>query len=140
MTTKPTKLDQKLQDGIAILIRNGVTVEVAAQATGISESTFYAWMERGEQAQSGAFREFYEAIEQARGQSESLQVVRVSQAAQRGSWQAAAWLLERRHPERWAKPTGRKQKSGDNDDSASENPFDQLDELTPRRQARQNGS
>ena len=97
-------------------------------------------MDRGEEAKSGAYRDFYLAVEQARAEAESIQVVRVSQAANNGSWQAAAWLLERRHPERWAKATDRRKLNDGDDEQKPDNAFDQLDEFTARRQARQGGS
>ena len=34
-----------------------------------------------------------------------MNVGRIVQAAQNGRWQAAAWWLERKHPERWAQHT-----------------------------------
>lgn len=129
------KLDDELRDRIALLIRAGVTVEIAAQAAGIAESTFYEWMERGRDAQSGQFREFYEAIEQARGEAESTRVVQIAQAANRGSWQAAAWMLERRYPERWVKPSRSQLAKGDEPEQPDD-PFERLDELAERRQAR----
>lgn len=39
--------------------------------------------------------------------SESQFVAVVEESARDGSWNAAAWLLERRFPERWLKPTER---------------------------------
>ena len=40
--------------------------------------------------------------------SESQLIAVVEDAARRGSWNAAAWLLERRFPERWLKATERR--------------------------------
>jgi hypothetical protein len=39
--------------------------------------------------------------------AEPLLVAAVQAAVMRGSWQAAAWVLSRRWPERWAAPAGR---------------------------------
>jgi hypothetical protein len=56
-------------------------------------------------------------------------------AAGAHDWRACAWLLERRHPERWASPTLRRRswqpavrESVDEDD-----PFREVDELARRR-------
>jgi len=52
--------------------------------------------------------------------SESQLVASVEGSARDGSWNAAAWLLERRWPERWLKPAERRSKppSPGNDDDA----------------------
>jgi hypothetical protein len=39
--------------------------------------------------------------------AEPLLVAAVQAAVMRGSWQAAAWVLSRRWPQRWAAPAGR---------------------------------
>ena len=55
--------------------------------------------------------------------SESQLVAAVEDSARDGSWNAAAWLLERRWPERWLKPTERQSKPPsprDNDDAFAE--------------------
>jgi len=39
--------------------------------------------------------------------SESQLLAVVEASARAGSWNAAAWLLERRWPERWVKPSAR---------------------------------
>jgi transposase len=128
MTRRPTKLTPEVQERIAVLIRAGNTVEVAAGATGIGRGTFYEWMARGEKdgAANRPHRNFRAAIEQARNESEAAMVARIAKAASNGSWQAAGWLLERRYPERWTKreqmPKGEE--------------GDRLDELTARRVAR----
>lgn len=132
MAGRPTKLTRVVCERIALLIRSGNTVEVAAAAAGISEASFFAWMDRGEEADTGIYREFYDAIEQARAESEALQVERISRAANNGSWQAAAWLLERRYSERWAKPADRRKLASDDTEKPAD-AFEEFDELAPRR-------
>jgi hypothetical protein len=62
--------------------------------------------------------------------SEAQLVAFVEGSARSGSWNAAAWLLERRWPERWLKPAERRSKPppGDNDDA-----FAEIIELSRRR-------
>lgn len=140
MAGRPTKLTAALRKKMALLVRAGNTVEVAAQACGISERTFYNWMEQGEAAKTGAYHDFYVAVEEARATFEATHVATIAAAAQRGSWQAAAWLLTHRHPERWGTATER-MRSGDEDTHAEpQDGFEELDELAPRRAARQNGT
>jgi Bacteriophage Sf6, terminase small subunit-like len=94
MAGQPTKFSPELQERICQLIRVGTTIDIAAEATGISRASFFNY-----QRQHPRFRE---AVEQARAEAEAILVGRVHKAAQAGSWRAACWLLERQWPERWA--------------------------------------
>jgi transposase len=80
-----------------------MTHEMAARAAGISEATFYRWLQRGENSKSGIFREFCEAVKNAEAEAEAELLSFIIEQARSGTWQAAAWILERRHPERWAR-------------------------------------
>lgn len=135
---RPSKLTEDAQRTICRLIEVGNTVEVAADAAGIGEETFYGWMRRGERSgkANAPHREFRAAIEQARATAEATMVTRIAKAAANGSWQAAAWLLERRAPERWAK--GREGKNDDGDEAERpKNPAAAIrDDLAQRRAAR----
>lgn len=89
-------------------IRSGIPPESAAEATGIGSSTYYRWMELGEErfeagklrrARAG-FREFREAVTRARAEAEAIHVAHVAGASSK-DWRAAAFLLERSYPQRW---------------------------------------
>ena len=74
----------------------GMTYKLLARAIGISESTFHDWQRRGRQGLapwSGFVAELDDA--EAEGARRLLEVIR--DAATAGQWQAAAWILERRH-------------------------------------------
>ena len=58
-------------------------------------------------------------------------VVAIAKAAQRGNWHAAAWLLERRWPERWGRPTERAGRWP----PPTQDEFAEVDELAARRRA-----
>jgi hypothetical protein len=64
-----------------------------------------------------------------RAEHEGILVAQLGRAAARGSWRAAAWMLERQYPERWALPA---------DPPAPEDAdgVDALDELAERRRGR----
>jgi len=89
-------------------IRSGIPIETAALSTGVSSSTYYRWMALGEDRWSDGklhrarpqFREFREAATRARAEAESMNVALVLKGAS-ADWRAAAWYLERSHPERW---------------------------------------
>ncbi|MGZ4254810.1 MAG: hypothetical protein ACXVS6_22675 [Solirubrobacteraceae bacterium] len=61
--------------------------------------------------------------------AEPVLVARVAQAAQH-NWRAAAWLLERRHPERWGRGAEPAPAFPGGD------PFAEVDELAQRRRGR----
>jgi len=96
---RPTKLTPDVRDRIATMIQAGAYAEQAARAAGISSSTYYSWMERGERP----FSEFSETIKTAEAVAEQQRVQHIHHAADAGTWQAAAWWLERRFPARWGR-------------------------------------
>lgn len=99
---RPTKLTPELQEKILTAIRAGNYVETAAAHCGINKVTLYDWMKRGAAEESGIYREFSNAIEKAWADAEVRDVALLAKAAQE-NWQAIAWRLERRHPDRWAR-------------------------------------
>lgn len=99
---RPTKLTPEIQERICAAIQQGNYAFVAARCAGISESTFYSWLDRGAREKRGAFAEFLESIKKAESIAEAGAIEVVRNASQQ-SWQAAAWWLERKYPERWAR-------------------------------------
>lgn len=127
-------LTQETIDAIAKGIRLGLTHEDAARYAGISRATFYQWKKLGQEPNAPApYVEFAEAVEQAEVQGQAISLAAIHQAARGGAeitetrkvykfgqlverreqqkqalpqWQAAAWLLSHRFPQRWgAQPT-----------------------------------
>lgn len=120
----PTKLIPDLQKRICDLVRVGHAPYVAARLCGVHHSTHYDWMERGESGEE-VYSEYSEAVKKAESESEELLLAEIrkhaagievyrtkevvkptgvevtSETKQQRSWQAAAWILERRFPERW---------------------------------------
>lgn len=138
---RPSKHSPEVERLIVSLLEAGNTVETAAGAAGISPETFYDWMRRGlrDGKRDAKFRAFRAAVEQARSMAEATLVTRISKAAANGSWQAAAWLLERRSPEQWLKPTERGNARGNKLPDEPRDPFAELDtedEVAKRREAK----
>ena len=112
---RPSKLTPALQTRIVELIRGGSFSAQAAAACGISESTYYSWTKSGRAAEAKQqeglklsqadkrYLEFLKAIKEAEAQSEARNVMLIQKAANNGTWQAAAWYLERKFGSRWAK-------------------------------------
>lgn len=86
-----------------------------AGALGIGRRTFYTWLQKGEEdyerGVSSLYRQFYEAMEESRSIAETEAVKGILEAGKK-QWQALAWFLERRYPERW----GQKKRGDDSDD------------------------
>jgi transposase len=98
---RPTKLTPELQKEIVGYIEAGNYIEVACEAAGISQSTFFDWKARGAKKQP-LYSEFLEAVKKAESKAEIRNVVVIQKAAQE-NWQASAWYLERKHAERWGR-------------------------------------
>lgn len=96
---RPSKLTLKLTREIAHLLSQGNFVETACDAVGIAKSTFYAWMELGELSENTEHVKFSDAIKRAVATAEIVSVGDVRDKVD--NWQAQAWWLERRYPDRW---------------------------------------
>jgi transposase len=102
--SRPTKLTPEVQEKIVQALQAGNYQETAARYAGISEPTFYRWMADAlDDNAPKELREFREAVENARAAAEVRSVALIQQAAQNGTWQAAAWFLERSHAHRWGR-------------------------------------
>ena len=91
---RPTKYDEDRRRRIVEAVAGHCSRRGAADKAGIGESTLYEWMRK--------YPEFAEAVKKADGNAENKAVNAVVDAFE-DHWQAAAWWLERRHPERWGK-------------------------------------
>lgn len=125
---RPTRLSGELIRRVAEVIRAGNYIETACAMLGISKTTYYKWLRDAAKGAGGLVSEFAHAIEKASAEAESAALARIENAGKgiattktkRTSksdgtveesieqsvvryWQADAWRLERRHPERWAR-------------------------------------
>lgn len=100
---RPTKLNPETQAKLVQAIQMGATYELAAQYAGITYNSFNNWMKEGESAKSGIYLELFQAVKEAEGRAAVGWLVKIEKAASDGSWQAAAWKLERRYPQTYGK-------------------------------------
>ena len=96
-----SKLTPELQDKILLHLRVGAYVETAAACAGIHKDTFYEWMKKGARGLA-PYRAFADSVHKAVAESESRDLATILKAAQ-SQWQAAAWRLERRFPEKYGR-------------------------------------
>ena len=110
-----SKLTEEREKLILEEIRAGSYLEIACQQAGISDDTYYNWMNRGKKelervAQSPGRRvrrserkyvNFYLNVCEANAFSED-ELVKLWRRAAPKDWRAAAEFLARRYPERWS--------------------------------------
>lgn len=77
-------------------IRLGLSMTDACAIVGISDETYYAWCKN--------HLEFLEGVKKARAECKQMCIATIQKASIK-SWQAAAWLLERKHPEEFGMRT-----------------------------------
>jgi hypothetical protein len=92
---RPSKRTPECEARLLDALRAGNTRKAACHYAGIGVQTLDDWRDR--------FRDFRDAIEKAEGDAEVRMVAQIAQAAQTGTWQAAAWWLERRRPDDYAR-------------------------------------
>lgn len=101
-TRKVRTLFHVVRDPLITRIRNGSPIKEACASVGIQRDTYYKWMQRGEAATSGEYRDFYNDVEKAKADSIMESIIVVRKAAKE-NWQAAAWWLERRLPQEFGR-------------------------------------
>ena len=113
---RPSKLTPEIQEEILRVIKSGNYIETACAYVGINKSTFYEWLKRGAREKDRVAKnprakvrksekpyvDFHNAVEKALAQAEIRDVAIIGKAAEE-NWQAAAWRLERKFPERWGR-------------------------------------
>jgi transposase len=66
---RPTKLTAEVHRQVIAYVRAGAFSWVAAEAAGVSRTTFYRWLQRGDKEGRGAYHEFAEEVRQAQAQA-----------------------------------------------------------------------
>jgi hypothetical protein len=76
-------------------IKLGATYKLACDYAGIDQSTFHDWMKNKP--------EFSTQLKEAEGSGAVGLLARIQKEATDGTWQAAAWILERRYPDMYGR-------------------------------------
>jgi transposase-like protein len=94
MAGRPSKRRDATKEAILQSLRQGATRTAAAEAAGVHRNTFARWVDEDEA--------FCGAVKKAEGDAELMAVKVVVGAMHSGTWQAAAWWLERRRRDEYA--------------------------------------
>jgi hypothetical protein len=112
---RPLTLNDEVHAEIVEQLTAGCTLEVAARAAEVSRRTLLYWLARGRAADAAdeegrtlsadeaRLLRLLRATEEARAQVEVRALATIRTEVVEGSWQAAAWYLERVHPQRYAR-------------------------------------
>jgi len=98
---RPTKLTPALQEALCKWLASGCYIETACQLVNISDDTYRAWRQRGENGEE-PYVGFLAATKEAEAKAEARAIALV-QAAMPEDWRAAMTWLERKFPQRWAR-------------------------------------
>jgi transposase len=110
----PTKVEQVIS-----AIRSGSDLETACAFAEVSAALMFRWLEFGRRESDriaigekpdkaeAKFLDLWNALKKARAEAVVRNVAFIQKAAQDGSWQAAAWWLERTVPEQFGKQTAK---------------------------------
>jgi len=99
---RPSKLTEGRTENIAVMLEDGHSIGAAARSNGITVQTFFNWMERGEQADTGPYKEFFDRITRARGVGEQRYVETIAEIARETNDTATLMsLLKSRYPDAW---------------------------------------
>ena len=101
--TRPIRLTKKVKEAIYRGIRLGLAYDRAAQLAGITPRTFYSWKAKGIAKKAPIYIQFLHELKKAEIEGEAAAINEIVKASRKGTWQASAWLLERRFPDRWSR-------------------------------------
>lgn len=100
---RPTKIDDGRITRITQALSLGACYEHACKFAGISSHTLRNWLSLGQEQQHGHYRELYDRVQEAEGRAVVGWLAKIEKAANEGTWQAAAWKLERRYPREYGR-------------------------------------
>jgi transposase len=112
-------LTDEVRDEIGRRLASGCSLEVAAEAVGVSRRTIQAWLAAGRDAEAREAEgkrltarqadclALLKAEQTARAELRVKALASIQKAALQGNYQAAAWLLERLFPDEFGPKRGR---------------------------------
>lgn len=103
---RPTIISDEIIDKVVAALRAGNYITTACAWAGISNDAYYDWMNRAEEPDADPlYKRFSDEVKRARAEAEVANVQIIRKSAEAGTWQAAAWWLERSFPAQWGRKT-----------------------------------
>jgi len=98
MAGRRSKLTNEVTERFIRAIKVGCPIKDACGCAGISETSYYKWIQWADSDRKDVkkYREFRDDVKAAEGEATQAWLAIIEKAAREGSWQAAAWKLERR--------------------------------------------
>jgi len=112
------KLTPAMTAKLVKALKSGITASAACSIVGIANKTYYEWLKKGREGNGDIYEKFLIAIEKANAEAEKAMLDIITNHSVK-HWQAAAWVLERRFRDRWAKDVPL-EKDDDQDDNIDE--------------------
>ncbi len=146
---QPLKLDKYgIKERILIALAKGATYRLACSYAGISYTTFRVYMNKGEalidlyEEQIDAhpdkgYLDFYLKVKEVEALAALKWLEKIDKASE-VQWQAAAWKLERRHPEEFGRYE--KEKTDTTEDEMIKRAIEEVNRLQGEKNGRHNDS
>lgn len=109
---RPSHFTPENREKILTAVRLGTADMIMGASAGVDYSTIRGWVAKGEKEGKGEFYEFSLALKAAKGERVNRWLAMIEKAAQIGTWQAAAWKLERLYPEQYGRTVQRVENVG----------------------------
>ena len=93
---RPSKFTKARKERIVQAISAGCTYEMAADYAGISRTTLWGWLKKGEDPKEKSYCTFLNQVKRAEVEGAMVHLGTIAQASEK-DWKASAWMLERRH-------------------------------------------
>jgi transposase len=93
---RPSKFTKARRDRVIQAISAGCTYQLAADFAGVTRSTLWAWLKKGEDPKEKSYHTFLNDIKRAEAEGAMVHLGNIQQASVK-DWKASAWMMERRH-------------------------------------------
>lgn len=94
--------DEQVWNRLSQAISVGAYIEDACIFAGISSRQYRRWRELAEQGVE-PYADRWVEIQKSEAQAVVRNLFNIQQSANNGTWQASAWILERKYPEKYAR-------------------------------------
>jgi hypothetical protein len=93
---QPTKCTPEAKEKMLYAISKGAPYQLACDYAGVSYRTFLNWKAKAEEENIPEYVQFFRDLKQTQGATAIHWLEKIDEAMEEGTWQTAAWKLERR--------------------------------------------